>query len=541
MPRVIAICLDGYEHSLALAMMGDGELPAMRALAERSARFVLDHGADLRTGLAGEHVATGLSAADAGRWAAVHFDRQTYEVWQQGTSLTPFPAAYSLRTVVLDPPYFDLAKAPNVRGFVAWGAHDPGVAPFARPHTLLSEIAERFGPYPAQEWIYGTPWSSVEASQAMGDRLTAAVRLRTRISTWLLEERLPDWDLALLTISEAHSAIEGLWHGVDAGHPLNGVASSAAARTGVRGVYAAIDEQLAALGAKFPDAALVVFSMHGMGANGSDPASMFLLGELLYRHAFGKPLHENRSAERLPGGQPALGEGQNWRNAVRAGFPRDRRAGRISRGIAKVSSLFRARAPRSRERARSSDGPARMGLDWMPATAYCPDWPAMPAFALPSFYDGRVRINLRGREAHGIVELEDYSKVLEDIATLLAQCTDSLTGRPVVKSIERAPQADPRALGETEADLVIVWEGAPLGFSHPALGTIGPVPYRRTGGHTGAHGFAYFATPGVRPADRGATSSYDVVPSILSLLGERAAGLSGTSVFGQAALRKAAT
>ena len=416
-PRVIAICLDGYEYSLARTMMDAGELPAMRALAARSARFLLSHGADLRTGLAGEHVATGLSASDAGRWAAVHFDAETYAVWQQGTSLLPFPARYDFRTVVFDPPYFDLANAPNVRGLVSWGAYDPGVPPHSRPLDLLEELSERFGPYPAQEWIYATPWSSVERSRRMGERLAAGVRLRARAARWLLAERLRDWQLALVTVSEAHSAIEGLWHGVDPDHPLHTVASSKAAGEGVRGVYRAVDELIAGLGAALPDATCVVFSMHGMGANGSDAASMFLLGELLYRHAFKMSLHESGNFAVLPSGVPLLAESQTWRSAVRASFARPWavRHNALARRLTQIFDPRRRRASPVSAPQRQHRGPAVLGLDWMPLTAYRDYWPDMPAFALPSFYDGRVRINLRGREGHGKVDVEDYRKTVAEI------------------------------------------------------------------------------------------------------------------------------
>src|SRR5512147_2670858 len=90
--RVLAIGLDGYEPSLGDELMAAGELPALARLRERSARFTLDHGPAQRTGLAWEHVATGLSPDDAKRWSAVGFDLDTYEVWQEGTSLEPFTA-----------------------------------------------------------------------------------------------------------------------------------------------------------------------------------------------------------------------------------------------------------------------------------------------------------------------------------------------------------------------------------------------------------------------------------------------------------------
>jgi len=57
-----------------------------------------------------------LAAERSDRWAAVHFDPATYEVWQEGIRLQPFPARLAARTVVFDAPYFDLEQAPVVRG-----------------------------------------------------------------------------------------------------------------------------------------------------------------------------------------------------------------------------------------------------------------------------------------------------------------------------------------------------------------------------------------------------------------------------------------
>ena len=41
---------------------------------------------------------------------------------------------------------------------------------------------------------------------------------------------------------------------------------------------------------------------------------------------------------------------------------------------------------------------ATLSTDWVPASRYRSHWATMRAFALPSMYDGRIRLNLRGRE-----------------------------------------------------------------------------------------------------------------------------------------------
>jgi len=534
MQKVLAICLDGYEESFGRALMDAGQMPHLARLAGRSARFFLEHGSASRTGLAGEHFATGLSPELAGRWAAVHFDPGSYAAWQEGTSLTPFPAQLKARTVVFDPSYFDLRRATRVHGIVNWGAHDPGVAAFSRPDTILAEVTERFGAYPARDWIYGTPWNSESRSREMGDRLSEAVRVRAEIAGWLLAERLPDWDLGIVTVSEAHSVIEGLWHGVDPSHPLHGVPSSPAAGAGVRGVYAEIDTLIGRLDTAFPDAAKVVFSMHGMGPNKADVATMLLLPELLYRHAFGRSCFR-RAGSSEPGlnGCPGLAEGETWAGWVPDGIE-DHQHSALWRLGARVlpETLKRILRPALVESPGHQGGPTRHSPDWMPAARYQPYWHKMPAFALPSFYDGRLRINLKGRERHGMVAPEDYQRTCESLVALLNRCTDPITGQAVIEDVEFPSRTGPSERGPTEADIVIIWRGAPLGFDHPELGRIGPAPYRRTGGHTGKQGFAFVEAAGVAPGDYGARSAYDVVPTLFQLLGESPSGvLSGKTLL----------
>lgn len=63
-------------------------------------------------------------------------------------------------------------------------------------------------------------------------------------------------------------------------------------------------------------------------------------------------------------------------------------------------------------------------------------------------------------------------------------------------------------------------------------GTIGPVPFRRPGGHTGPYGVAYISGGGLEPGDHGVPSTFDVVPTIVDLLGEpRPADMSGASLL----------
>lgn len=536
--RVLAIGLDGYEQSIGDALMAAGELPALAALRARSARYLLDHGPATRTGLAWEHASSGRSPAAAGRWSAVDFDRDTYEVWHAGTSQTPFAAGLAARTVIFDPPYFDLRLAPSVRGVMNWGAHDPGVACGARPPELLDELVARFGAYPGRDCLYDLVWPAAARARALGDTLVRAAEVRTAAARWLLAERCPDWDLAFVVAGELHSAVEAFWHGIDAGHPLHDAASAAPAGERLRAIYRATDALVGELGAAFPDATLVAFAMNGMGPNRSDVASMVLLPELLYRQAFRRPLlRVPRRWARAPHGMPILAPDENWSQAVMTAirqWPEPLDGARRVAARVLPESVKRHFRPPGRGASTAADGTLRLPLDWMPTGLYQPHWSRMRCFALPSFYDGRIRINLAGRERAGLVSPVAYASVCDEVEALVHACRDVRTGEPVVDHVERHGGRDPLALGASASDLVVVWRGAALGFDHPEHGRIGPLPYRRTGGHTGPYGMAYLAGEGIVARDGGVRSSFDVAPTIIDLLGEpAAAAVSGRSLLAE--------
>ena len=531
-PRVMMIGLDGLESGFAERLMAAGEMPALAALRRQSLRFALDHGAAQRTGLAWEHVASGLSPEAGRRWGAVEFDPSSYTAWQEGARFTPWWAGLRRSVVVFDTPYVDLRRAPTTRGIVGWGVHDPGILPAAFPTDLLIEFEQRFGPYPARRWLYGTPWASPARTETMGTALTRALDVRTLAARWLARERLRDWELFMAVTGEAHSAVEGLWHGVDPDHPLHTHPSGPAAAQAMLDVHRAVDRMIAELVETAGDATIVAFAMGGMGPNHSDIQSMVLLPELLHRHVFGAPLLRPPAAwTSAPSAVPMLGEEDDWNQASDAWLPWSSQRQQAvesgaSRSVARAlprplrALLKGARAAISDWRWRGAR-PGRWDVQWQPAMCYQPHWPSMPAFALPSFYDGRIRINLEGREARGMVPLGRYEAMCGELERLLLECRNPRTGEPAVEAIERGATRDAMALGRSEADLTVVWRGVTAAFEHPQLGLIGPVPLRRTGGHTGRYGLAYLRAAGVVAADGGVRSAFDVVPTLVALLGAK--------------------
>ena len=102
----------------------------------------------------------------------------------------------------------------------------------------------------------------------------------------------------------------------------------------------------------------------------------------------------------------------------------------------------------------------------------------------------------------------------------------------MVADVERPAIADPTQLDNSDADMVIIWQGMSTAFEHPTHGVVGPVPYRRTGGHTGPYGVAFIAGASIPVGPQGIRSSFDVVPTIAELLGQSLdQSFSGTSLL----------
>src|SRR5262249_32091511 len=160
------------------------------------------------------------------------------------------------------------------------------------------------------------------------------------------------------------------------------------AKAGLEAVYVETDALVGRLMDRFPGTPLMAFAMHGMGANGADLPAMVLLPELLYRHQFGKPYLRNLvwAGGALADGPPLIAAGPNWALRLEESVP--------------VLWSEEVRAHTATRQGRQDARVIDAEIDYQPASRYRPFWPDMRAFAMPSFYDGRVRVNLTGRERY---------------------------------------------------------------------------------------------------------------------------------------------
>jgi hypothetical protein len=350
---------------------------------------------------------------------------------------------------------------------------------------------------------------------------------------------VPDWRLLLMGMTETHSAGHNMAHGMDPAHLLGSHPTAPLARRRLVEVYRAVDDTIASVMAACPDGTTTaVVATKGMQPNRDDLASLVLVPELLHRLAFGRPLvdepaqHRWRTAGRPPVWPDPAHSARYGTDLLRADGPahRAKRRFHTMAPAPLVTAVKRARrrvagrtatpvAPSSVDRTPDGDIPVLAGdIDWNAAIWYRHRWPSMRWFALPSFSDAHVRINLRGRERDGIVDPEDYDRACDEVEAELRRVVDPRTGAPVFGDVVRMRSDDPFAPDGPSADIVAVVRAPVDALAHPACGVVGPFAFPRSGSHT-ENGFLAIGGPGIAPRTLDLHDSVHVGATLLELLG----------------------
>ncbi len=527
---VIALGLDGADSRLIEAWMAEGLLPNLAKLCQQGVYGRLKGLEHYKAETPWNSFLTGMLPGKTGYWGEIEMPHGSYEVRNLGAyDFQEYPPFYALgddyRVAVFDLPKAVLSPAVNGPQLLAWGGHAPSTPSASSPSALYEQVMQLFGPHPTLHCDHGDWWD-----QAYLRRLRAGLKLgierrSTICRDWLLQE---PWDLFLTVFSETHSASHDFWFASQPDHPLyNYVDFNTFPMDPLLEVFQQTDRAIGEIVAAAPDDAnLVVFSVHGSDHNTTDVPSMFFLGEFLYRWCFG--------AAKIAWAKPGEPLSQPWQ------FPRRKTwTGEVwqlkhdpnpLRGMLRRSLPSRLHAKLDQylgkvaEQDLASPDELRQQGDeffWQPVSWYRPFWPKMKAFALPSFSEGYIRLNLQGREPAGLVTAEDYDAVCEEITAELKALVNPRNGLPVVKRVIRTRQKaldlDPRL---PSADLVVEWADPPADVvESDRIGRIGPVPYRRTGSHR-ARGFMVVKGPEIEPG--GALPDgqpVDVPATILSLMG----------------------
>lgn len=524
---VIAIGLDAADPLLLETWMSQGYLQNLKQLREQGAYGNLTNIEYYKAETPWTTFLTGCLPAKTGYWSPFKLIEGTYKIEElEAYNFQEYKPFYALgekyRVAAFDIPQSILTERVNGLQVLAWGAHSPQTPSHSLPTQLLNDINHRYGKHPALHKDHGDWWDK-EYLTRLQAALVSGIQRRVSICKDFLKQE--PWHLFLTIFSETHSAGHDLWYLSQSDHPLHQYAKKNGSVDPMLTVFEAVDRAIGDILTEAPENAyIVVFAAHGSGNNTTDVSSMLFLPEFLYRFSFP--------------GKVAIASGKLGTSTALVTNPKRKTwTGEIWERKYEsnpIKQILRNKLPtkfypyldrvfgcgnldlRSPERLRQQG----QSLFWQPTMWYSSLWSQMKAFALPSFSEGYIRINLQGREPNGIVLPEKYDALCEELTQELSQLTNPRNGESVVKKVvrtrQKATDSDPKL---PDADLVVIWAEQPADVvDHPQFGRIGPVPYRRTGSHR-ARGFITIKGKGITPnSTLPEGHAVDLAPTILELM-----------------------
>ena len=535
---VIAIGLDAADPNLLDKWIAEGKLENLSKLRQEGAYGHLQNSVDYNnaptetssTERLWVMFGTGCKPEKTGYWSPVHYRARDYSISHDTVdgaySFEEYPPFYALgddyKVAAFDVPVSRLSKDVNGIQILGWGGHAPHTPSHSQPPELFSEIVSKYGKNPILHQDYGCWWDKAYF-QRITAGLKSSIETRTEICRDLLQK--DDWDLFLTVFGESHTASHDFWHLSQADNPLYPYKSDRTNDPMLK-AFQDIDKAIGEIVTAAPDnASVVVFAVHGMGNNVTDMYSMTFLPEALYRYSFpGKYGIAKGNPDRQCPPMDVNPRRKSWSGEVwqRRYDPNPLKRALMPWTPSKFDNYLNAKptpALASPYELREQG----TALNWMPAMWYSPLWSQMKAFALPAFAAGHIRINLKGREAEGLVDVADYDSVCEEIVQLLHRMKHGRTGNPIVKEVVRTRTHENALSCESslpDADLVVVWEEQPSDVvDSPDFGRIGPVTYYRSGGHR-ANGFLMAKGARIAPGSTiDNAQTIDIGPTIRELIG----------------------
>jgi len=424
-PKVLAIGLDATEPSLVQQLIDRGLMPALATLARQGRWLNVKAPAHIGSGSVWPTFITGTPPTAHGLysewvWRPAEMGLERYH----GRDLTPFWKAFDQKGIavgVLDVPF--ATPVGLGRGFeiAEWWAHDSVLCGMqCGPEDLVSLLKE-IPPHPLSLKRQGAvkPNDPAGLRQLTADSIEG-IRLRGALAQRLIDHAQPAF--ALIVFPETHHAGHQMWHTAASDHQLYRGLNLFSAEPLLHQVYQEIDRQIADLAAKANNAAIMVFSLHGMKPAIGSPA---FLPQLLCARGFSQTVDWSS---------------QSWTERRRFALSAIKK-----RTPLPLRHLYYALTP--------TETIQRVARPTM-LPVY--DWGKTRAFSLPTDQYGWIRINLEGREAKGIVPLMRYNETLEELESMLALLKDR-DGQLLVRDVVRTASNEGEALHHKLPDLVVHW------------------------------------------------------------------------------------
>jgi predicted AlkP superfamily phosphohydrolase/phosphomutase len=505
--RLVMLGLDAADSRLLRQWATEGHLPTLARLLARGRVARIATPPAVLEGAVWPTLVSGTGPATHGMFAYAQIDPKSSELrlGLRADRLPEVPFWVELsragrRVAIVDVPLTRPHTGLNGIQVTNWGAHDWwSWKRVSWPSRLMGDLVRRFGDHPVTTCDAKAPMTV--DYRDLRARLLAGVERKTQLLRYCLG--LEAWDFFFGVYSESHCVGHQCWHLMDPAHPRHDPLEDRELKTTIRDVYAAIDAGLADLIAGLsPENNVLVVLSHGMGP--------YFTGTHLL-----EPILERLGVNRAPS------ETMDGRPPRDPGLSPD--VSPIRRGVWSVRHLIPA-AARQVLKAQLPRGP--LDALWRWSHPELPPWRSLRVFSVPSSeMTGAIRINLKGRDRHGLVEPgAEYEGLCRELTAELLALENVDSGRPAVQWVARAAHLYRGPRLSLLPDLFVEWDhGAPIrSVRSPRLGTLSADRWaERSGSHLPGGtllGLGPAFGSGEAPED---VRTMDIAPTVLDFFGVR--------------------
>lgn len=402
-PRLLLIGLDAADKDLIDQWAAEGLMPAFAKLMNTSTWGDTENPRGLEAGSCWPAFYSGCLPSVTGQYdGARRFDPLTYrDVYYRpdSSSRDAIWTVLSKQDVlcgVIDAPYNYPMDEVNGMKVNDRGSHVPaGGSDYMEfktfPPELADEIIRRFGPDPAN----GHSSDFFDLSTAAGVKEFRDIyvqRIENKADLTLHYWNQRPWSFFMSVFTEAHCVGHRCWHIHDPDHPNHDPAIAAAVGDPLKDIYIALDRAVGRMveeGKK--DAEVLVFTSHGMGPGYSGTR---LLDRILVRLEDGEEITRSDPVTQF----------------MRAGWR------------AMPDFVRRPLKPLRNKVSNDNFQPNRKGRRFFEVIA--------------NDRTGGVRINLKGRDANGIVEPgEEYDTLCRELMADLREVKNAVSGEPLAEEV----------------------------------------------------------------------------------------------------------
>ena len=485
--RVLVIGLDGATFDLIRTWAEEEKLPTLKRLMGGGSWGVLESTPFPNSAPAWVSCLAGVNPGKHGIFGFGVRTNNKYQYQLANSTLIAVKTIpeilteYGMRSIVINVP---VTYPPfEIDGVVVSGMGTPGKeSDFTFPVGFKNTLFEEFPDYVIEVPFYNYDQRKMGQKRGLFDAYLKSIAQRKRLVLSLINQQ--DWNFFMVVFSELDRIQHYFWGYMDERHPLYYSVEAKTFRSAVYEAYRTLDKALAEIldSVNLDNCQIFIVSDHGFGVY----SELFYLNLWLSQERY---LYLN------------IAKGQRLKELIKKG----RVFGPIARTLVeKVQESRKVRLDPGNWRKEKVERQVPIGrIDWSKTKAFGDEY--------------GIRINLKGREEHGVVSPgTECEKLKSALRQQLMRLRFKKSGKPVFLRILPKEEVYWGPMLDRAPDLVTFTEVGGIQLSIQANEIFGS---SITSGQHRREGVLIVCGQGVLSTELGNNSIYDLAPTILAFLG----------------------